>query len=100
MRDFIEENGLWVAVATTLESKLPAKEPDLNRHILPSMDANEIVNMYSFLQKLEHCDGNESVKLHNYMKQSKLRIIGFGISPDSNQVVVPRVFSFTRKLGD
>jgi hypothetical protein len=38
--------------------------------------------------------------LNNHLKQSRLKIKGFGINPDSNQVVVVTVSSFTSKLGN
>jgi len=53
-----------------------------------------------FLQKMEHCNGEDSVKLNNHLKQSRLKIHGFGIDPDSNQAVVILVSSFTCKLGN
>ncbi len=62
--------------------------------------AKDIVNMSRFLQKIEHCNGQDSVKLNNHLKQSRLKIQGFGINPHSNQVVVVLVFSFTCKLGN
>ncbi len=38
--------------------------------------------------------------MNNHLKQSRLKIKGFGINPDSNQVVVVTVSSFTSKLGN
>jgi hypothetical protein len=38
--------------------------------------------------------------LNNHLKQSRLKIQGFGINPDSNQAVVILVSSFTGKLGN
>ena len=56
--------------------------------------------MSRFLQKLEHCNGDDSIKLHNQLTQSKLKIRGFCINPKSNQGVVVLVSSLTGKLGD
>jgi hypothetical protein len=97
MRDFSDENGLWAAVLTVLKTRVPAKDLDMNRHLLESTDT---VNMSRFLQKLEHCNGEDSTKLHNHFKQSILKIKGFGINPDSKQGVVVLVSSFTGKLGN
>jgi hypothetical protein len=49
---------------------------------------------------MEHCNGEDSIKLNNHLKQSRLKIQGFGINPDSNQAVVVLVSSFTCKLGN
>jgi hypothetical protein len=52
------------------------------------------------LQKFEHCNGEDSIKLHNYLKQFKLNIRYLGINPNSNRVVVVLVSFFIGKLGD
>ncbi len=62
--------------------------------------AKDTVNMIRFLQKIEHCNGEDSVKLNKHLKQSRLKIQGFGINPDTNQAVVVLVSSFTGKLGN
>jgi len=72
----------------------------MNRHLTQSTDSHETVNMSRFWQKLEHCNGEDSTKLHNHLKQSRLKIQGFGINPDSKQAVVVLFSSFTRKLGN
>ncbi len=61
---------------------------------------HEITNMSRLLKKLEHCNSDDSVKLHNHSKQSKLYILGFGINRDSNQAIIVLVSSFTCKLSD
>jgi hypothetical protein len=99
MRDFNDENGIWAAVLVALKTKMPAKEMDMNRH-LNADGSKDMVNMSRFLQKIEHCNGEDSVKLNNHLKQSRLKIQGFGINPDSNQAVVILVSSFTGKLGN
>ncbi len=38
--------------------------------------------------------------MHNHLKQFKFKIHGIGINPDSNQIVVVLVPSFTGKLGN
>jgi len=100
MRDFSDENGLWAAIITGLKSKVKAKDLDANRHLAQSIDSHETVNMSRFLQKLEHCNGDDLTKLHNHLKESRLKIQGFEINPDSKHVVVVLVSSFTGKLGN
>ncbi len=56
--------------------------------------------MSQFLQKLEHRNGDDSTKLHSRFKQSRLKIRGFWINPNSEQDVVVLVSSFTWKLGN
>ena len=65
-----------------------------------SLDSHKVVNMSRFLQKFEHCNGEDSIKLHNYLKQFKLNIRYLGINPNSNRVVVVLVSFFIGKLGD
>ena len=50
MRDFSDENGLWEAYVAALKSKVTAKDLDMNRHLTPSSDSHETVNMSRFLQ--------------------------------------------------
>ncbi len=49
---------------------------------------------------MEHCNGEDTIKLNKHLKQSKIKIQGFGINPNSNQAVVVLVSSFTCKLGN
>ncbi len=83
-----------------MKTKLPARELDMNRHLLNPADPKDFVNMSRFLQRIEHCNGEDLVKLNNHLKQSRLKIQGFGINPDFNQIVVVLVSSFTGKLGN
>jgi len=50
--------------------------------------------------KLEHCSGENAEKIHNHLKQSKLKIKGFGIDPNSREAVTVVVSSFTGHLGN
>ena len=59
-----------------------------------------LANMSRFLQKLEQCSGENAKKIHNHLKQTKLKIKGFGIDPNSREVVTVVVSSFTRHLGN
>jgi hypothetical protein len=72
MRDFSDKNGLWAAIVTVLKSKVLAKNLDMNRQLTLSTDSHDTVNMSRFLHKLEHCNGEDSTKLHNQLKQTKL----------------------------
>jgi hypothetical protein len=56
--------------------------------------------MYRFLQKLEHCSGENAEKLHNHSKQFKLKIKGFGIDPNSREAVTIIVSSLTGNSGN
>ena len=59
-----------------------------------------LANMSRFLQKPEHCSGENDDILHNHVKYSKLKIKGFGIYPNSREVVEVVVSSFTGHLGN
>jgi len=100
MRDCVDENGIWAATDKILRSRLPASELDMNRHLLKSSGSLESANMSRFLQKLEHCTGDDSNMLHDHLKHAKLKIQGFGINPNSKKVVVVLVSSSTGKLGN
>ncbi len=67
MRDFSDENGIWAAVLVALKTKLPAKEMDMNKY-LNADGSKDMVNMSRYLQKMEHCNGEDSVKLNNHLK--------------------------------
>jgi len=97
MRDFVDENGIWAAVLVILKTKMDAKDMDMYRHLNPD-GSKDTLNMSRFLQKMEHCNGEDSIKLNNHLKQSRLKIKGFGINPDSNQAIVVLVSSFIGKL--
>jgi hypothetical protein len=56
--------------------------------------------MSRFLPKLEHCSGENAEILHNHLKQSKLKIQGFRIDPNSREAVTVVVSSFTGHLGN
>ncbi len=99
MRDYVDENGIQAAVLVILRTKMSAKDLDVYRHFNPDGSKDKF-NVSRFLQKMEHCNEEDSVKLNNYLKQSKLKIQGFGINLDSNQAVVVLVSSFTCKLGN
>ena len=58
------------------------------------------MNMSRFLQKLEHCSGENTEILHNHLKRSKLKITSFGIGPNYRQVVTVVVSSFMEHLAN
>ncbi len=72
---------------------------DMYRH-LNYDGTKDLVNMSRFLEKMEHSHGEDSIKLNNHLKQSKMKIQGFEINPDSNRAVVVLVSSFTSKPGN
>jgi hypothetical protein len=53
-----------------------------------------------FLQKLTPCTGEDAEELHDSLKQSKLKVKGFGLDPNSREAVTVVVSSFTGKLGN
>jgi hypothetical protein len=59
-----------------------------------------IVNLSRFLQKLELCNGENAEILHDRLKQSKLKVKGFGVDPNFREVVTVVVSSFTGSLGN
>ena len=56
--------------------------------------------MSRFFQELEHCSGENAEIFHNHLKHSKLTIKGFGIDPNSREIVMVVVYSFTGHLGN
>jgi hypothetical protein len=52
-------------------------------------------NLSRFLQKLELCTGENPEILHDHFKQPKLKVKGFGVDPNSMEVVMVVVSSFT-----
>jgi hypothetical protein len=62
--------------------------------------ANALPNLSHFLKKLVPCTGEDAEELHDTLKHSKLKVKGFGIDPNSREVVTVVVSFFTRKLGN
>jgi len=58
--------------------------------------------MSRFLQKLEHCSGENVEVLHNHLKQSKLEIneLGDDLTYNSWEVITVVVSSFKGQLGN
>ena len=61
MIDYVDEKYIWAAVLVILKTKMDAKDLDMYRHLNPD-GSKDIVNMYRFLQKMEHCNGEDSIK--------------------------------------
>ena len=57
-------------------------------------------NLSRFLQKLELCTCENPEILHGHLKHSKLKVKGFGVDPNSWEVVTAFVSSFTGSLGN
>ena len=57
-----------------------------------------LANMSRFLQKLEHCSGENAEILHNQFKPAKHKTKDFGIDPESREVVTDATSSFTGHL--
>jgi len=70
MRDPNDDYGLWAKVVELSQSEDDdASEMAINR-ITASSVSNP--NISRFLQKLEHCTGDEPEALHNHLKQASL----------------------------
>jgi hypothetical protein len=57
-------------------------------------------NQSRFFKKLKLCSGENAEVLHDHLKQSKLKVKGFGVYPNSKEVVTLVVSSFTGSLGN
>jgi hypothetical protein len=57
-----------------------------------------LMPMSRFLRKLEHCSGENAEVLDNPLKHSKIKIDGFGVEPNSREVIAFVVSSYTRQL--
>jgi hypothetical protein len=98
MRDYKESNGIWAKSVKIMQTKCFARDlqipsPSLRQAIMSS-------NMSRLLQKLEHCTGENAKVLHEHLKQSKLKIKGLGIGPNSRESITDVVSSFTWQLGN
>ena len=52
------------------------------------------------LQELEHCSGENAEVLYDHLKKYKLIIKGFGVDPNSREVVTYVVSSLTGQLSN
>ncbi len=96
MKDHIDNNGIWADTVKIMRAK--AFNKDL-RILDPAIrDNNLYTNMSRFVQKLEHCTGENAEVLRDHLKQTKFKIKGFGIDPNSREAVMVELSSFTRQL--
>ena len=97
MRDYGDSNNIWTKLVKILRSKIFDRNLQIKG---PVSTTSPLANMSQFLQKLENCSGENAEIWHNHLKQSKLKIKGFGIDPTSCEVVTVAVSSFTGHLGN
>jgi hypothetical protein len=97
MRDFNDSNKIWLESAKLLRSRVFDRDLQIKESVIKT---GPLANMSRFLQKLEHCSGDNAEVLHNHLKQSKLKVQGFGIDPNSREAVTVVVSTFTGHLGN
>ncbi len=98
IRDHIDNNGVWAEIFKMVRAKVIAM--DLHTPDLAFRVANAPPNLSLFLPKLKHCTGEDAEELHDTLKQLKLKVKGFGIDPNSRDVVTVVMSSFTGRLGN
>ena len=90
MRDHDDSNGIWAETGRIMRRKVSDEAlqlPDSTGHL------GVTTNLSRFLQKLELCTGENQEILHDHLKQSKLKVKGFGVYPYSKEVVTVVVSS-------
>jgi uncharacterized protein YajQ (UPF0234 family) len=97
MRDYSDSNKAWTELVNILRSKIFDRDLQIKG---PMSTTSPLANIFPFMQKLEHCSGENAEKLNNHLKQSKLKIKGFGINYNSRETVTVVVSSFTGHLGN
>ena len=65
-------NRIWTEEVRIIWSRI--LDRDLKFYEFGSGRTNVSPNMYRFLKKLEHCNGENAETLHDHLKQSKLKI--------------------------
>ncbi len=96
MRDHLDHNGVWAETIRLFRAK--ERDRDLKIPDPAFRIVNALPNLSYFLQKLAPCTGEDAEELHDTLKQSKLKVKGFGIDPDCREAVTVVVSSFTGKL--
>ena len=71
IRDHEDNNGIWTEAIRIFRSRI--LDRDLQVYESGSGRTNVSPNMSRFLQKLEHCNGENAQTLHDHRKQSKLK---------------------------
>jgi len=97
MRDYGDSNKVWKELVKILRSKIFYLDLQIKG---PMSTTSPLANMSRISQKLEHCSGENAKKLHNHLKQSKLKIKCFGIDLDSREAITVVVSSLTGHLGN
>ena len=92
MRDHADNHGICAETIRLVRGRGADKDLHIPN---PSFRSSATPNLSQFLQKLENCTGENAEVFHNHFKQSKLKIKGFGIDPNSKEVVTVIVSSFT-----
>jgi hypothetical protein len=93
----INNSGVWAEAVKILRAKVL----DTDLHIIPDYAfrlAHVSPNLSQFLQNLKHCTGEDAEELYDTLKLSKLKVKGFGIDPNSREVVTVVVSYITGKL--
>ncbi len=71
MRDHIDINDIWADTVKSIKARFFYKDLQIPYHAFRA--TNTSPNLYQFLQKLEHCPGENAEALHDHLKQSKLK---------------------------
>jgi len=90
MRVHCDINGIWAEIGRNLRAQIF----DCDLHIRgPDSNVGPLTNMSRFLRKLEHCSGENAEVLENHSKQSKSKIKGLEVEPNSRETVIVVVSS-------
>ena len=84
MRDHDDINGIWAEAIRIMRCRVfdeALQPPNSSRH------PNVTTNLSRFLQKLELRTGENAEILRDHLKQSKLKVKGFGVDPNSREVL-------------
>jgi len=96
-RNHDDIDGIWAEAIRIMRSRVfdeALQLPNSSGHL------NSTTNMSRFYQKLELCTGENAEILHDQLKKSKLKVKGFGLDPNSKEVVTGLVSSLTGSLGN
>ena len=97
MRDHDDINAIWAETIRNMKSRVfyeALQLPNSYGHL------NSTIKLSRFLEKLELCTGENAKILHDHLKQSKLKVKGFGVDPNSKEDVTVVVSSFTGSSGN
>ena len=97
MRDHDDSNGIWAEIMRMRRSRVSDEAlrlPNSSNH------PNPTPSLSRFLQKLELRSGKNAEVLRDHLKQLKLKMKGFGVDHNAQEVVTVVVSSFTGSLGN